>query len=73
MSGCLICQRPDICSTTSLESIRTSTDALGSMVSTACSPATSPPYSATLLVARPTDSARSASSAPVSASRTRAP
>ncbi len=25
MSGCLICQRPDICSTTSLESIRTST------------------------------------------------
>ena len=27
MSGCLIFQRPDICSTTSLESIRTSTSA----------------------------------------------
>ena len=29
MSGCLIFQRPDICSTTSLESIRTSTSAQG--------------------------------------------
>src|SRR4051794_15343006 len=73
MSGCLICQRPDICSTTSLESIRTSTLAGGSRSSAACSPATSPPYSATLLVARPTDSARSASTRPVSASRTSAP
>ena len=55
MSGCLIFQRPDICSTTSLESIRTSTSAVGSRSSAACRPATRPPYSATLLVARPTD------------------
>src|SRR3954447_23661337 len=73
MSGCLICQRPDICSTTSLESIRTSTLAVGSRSRAACRPATRPPYSATLLVARPTDSARSASTRPVSASRTSAP
>src|SRR4051795_6400193 len=73
MSGCLICQRPDICSTTSLESIRTSTLAVGSRSRAACKPATSPPYSATLLVARPTDSARSASTRPLSASRTSAP
>ena len=65
MSGCLICQRPDICSTTSLESIRTSTSAVGSRSSAACRPATRPPYSATLLVARPTDAARSASTRPV--------
>src|SRR4051794_33208141 len=73
MSGCLICQRPDICSTTSLESIRTSTLAVGSRSRAACRPATRPPYSATLLVARPTDSARSARTRPVWASRTSAP
>src|SRR3954447_17248270 len=73
MSGCLICQWPDICSTTSLESIRTSTLDVGSRSRAACSPATRPPYSATLLVARPTDSARSASTRPLSASRTSAP
>ena len=38
MSGCLIFQRPDICSTTSLESIRTSTSAVGSRSSAACRP-----------------------------------
>ena len=49
MSGCLIFQRPDICSTTSLESIRTSTVAVGSSSRTASSPAIRPRYSATLL------------------------
>ena len=73
MSSCLIFQRPDICSTTSLESIRTCTCALGSMANAASSPAINPRYSATLLDAVPSGSARSASNAPVSVSRTRAP
>lgn len=70
--GCLICHRPHICSTTSLESIRTSTSAAPSSAA-AVSPAISPWYSATLLVAVPSDSERSASTSPVSASRTTAP
>ena len=73
MSSCLIFQRPDICSTTSLESIRTCTSAVGSIARAASSPAISPRYSATLLDCLPSGSARSASSAPVSVSRTRAP
>ena len=52
MSGCLIFQRPDICSTTSLESIRTSTSSAPSSAA-AVSPAIRPRYSATLLVATP--------------------
>ncbi len=51
MSGCRIFHRPDICSTTSLESIRTCTLAAGSSSRAALSPASSPRYSATLLVA----------------------
>jgi len=73
MSWCLICQRPDICSTTSLESIRASTVQAGSIAIAARSPASRPRYSATLLVARPIASATSASSSPVSASSTTAP
>src|SRR5699024_4245494 len=56
--GCLIFHRPDICSTTSLESMRTSTLRLSgftpccSAISTAkLRPLISPWYSATLLVA----------------------
>ena len=73
MSGCLTFHRPDICSTTSLESIRTSMSARGSISAAARSPAISPLYSATLLVAMPIDSDRSASTIPVSGSRTSAP
>ncbi len=73
MSGCLIFQRPDICSTTSLESIRTSTAASGSRSRAARSPAIRPLYSATLLVACPMNSAASAMICPVSPSRTSAP
>src|SRR4051794_19531249 len=71
MSGCLIFQRPLICSTTSLESIRTSTSAEGSSSSAASRPAISPRYSATLLVAVPIDSERSATTTP--SERTSAP
>jgi len=71
-SGCFTRQRPDICSTTSFESIRTATEA-GSNSAAARSPASSPLYSATLLVVRPSDAARSASTSPDSASRTTAP
>ena len=53
MSGCLIFQRPDICSTTSRESIRTWTEACGSIRAAARRPAMRPEYSATLLVAMP--------------------
>ena len=73
MSGCLIFQRPDICSTTSLESSRASTVASASSSRTASSPAISPRYSATLLLAVPMCSASSRSTAPVSASLTTAP
>src|SRR5579875_1665178 len=73
MSGCLTRHRPDICSTTSFESIRTSTDACGSIRATARRPAIRPEYSATLLVATPSDSDSSARTSPVAASRTRAP
>jgi len=73
MSCCLIFHRPDICSTRSLESSRTVTSAAGSMSKAAFNPATSPEYSATLLLAMPTDSARSAITTPVAASRTSAP
>ena len=73
MSSCLIFHRPDICSTTSLESRRTRTSAAGSIASAASSPAMSPRYSATLFDAFPSGSARSASRAPVSVSRTSAP
>src|SRR5260370_17966602 len=73
MSGCLICQRPDICSTTSLESIRTSTSAPCAVAAAARRPAISPEYSATLLVARPMLSLTSASTSPVPASSTTAP
>ena len=60
MSGCLICHRPDSCSTTSLESIRTAT-VVAPRSRAAVSPAINPEYSATLLVARPTYPFRSAS------------
>src|SRR5215471_5305905 len=73
MSGCLICQRPDICSTTSLESIRTSTSAPRAIATAASRPAISPEYSATLLVARPMLLLSSASTSRVAASRTTAP
>ena len=74
MSGCLIFQRPDICSTTSLESIRTRTPALrGRGPARPCSPAIRPRYSATLFVATPMYSAASASVSPVAASSTTAP
>ncbi|CAM5610069.1 hypothetical protein SANTM175S_01430 [Streptomyces antimycoticus] len=73
ISGCLIFQRPDICSMTSLESIRTRTSASGSRAYAARNPAIRPLYSATLLVAVPMYSATSASGSPVSASRTTAP
>ena len=53
MSGCLIFQRPAICSMTSFESIRTSTSASGSTSRAISRPAIKPRYSATLLVARP--------------------
>ena len=42
MSGCLIFQRPDICSTTSLESIRTSTSASGAYCSASRRPGDQP-------------------------------
>ncbi len=73
MSGCLIFQRPDICSTTSLESMRTRIVASGSMALAASRPAIRPLYSATLLVAVPMYSAASANASPVVASRTTAP
>ena len=73
MSGCLICQRPDICSTTNLESSLTSTRASASISTAACNPAIAPPYSATLFVAVPTDSAISTSTLPVMESRTSEP
>jgi hypothetical protein len=72
IAGCLTCQRPLICSTISLESIRTSTSA-GASAMLACRPAMRPPYSATLLVALPMPAARSANTSPVTASRTTAP
>ena len=74
IAGCLTCQRPDICSTTSLESIRTSTSVAPSS-SAARSPAIRPWYSATLLVATPRPSARSASTSrwPRRAPRRRSP
>ncbi|CAM5438978.1 hypothetical protein SMICM304S_09764 [Streptomyces microflavus] len=77
MSGCLIFQRPDICSTTSLESIRTWTrsasPASGNSAFAAVRPAIRPRYSATLLVATPMYSAASARVSPVAASMTTAP
>ena len=73
MSGCLIFQRPDICSTTSLESIRTST--VGARVELARG--LQPGDQAAVLrdvVGRDADrSARSAITSPVSASCTTAP
>ncbi len=75
MSGCLIFQRPDICSTTSLESIRTRTctGVSGKRSLTALRPAIRPRYSATLFVATPMYSAASASVTVSSGSRTTAP
>ena len=73
MSGCLIFQRPDICSTTSFESIRTSISASGASSAAIRSPAISPEYSATLLVATPIVVPSSAMTAPVSASLRTAP
>ena len=64
IAGCLTCQRPDICSMTSLESICTRTSAAPSSAA-AVSPAIRPRYSATLLVAMPMAALRSASTAPV--------
>ena len=69
IAACLTFHRPDICSTTSLESIRAVTRDAPS-VSAASSPAISPEYSATLLVATPTESARSASTVPSGANTT---
>ena len=73
MSGCLIFQRPDICSTTSLESIRTSISASGANSSASLSPAIRPEYSATLLVATPIVVPSSAMTSPVAASLSTAP
>ena len=70
MSGCLIFQRPAICSMTSLESIRTSMSSASGVCSCRSSrPAINPRYSATLLLATPIASARSAMIFPESASR----
>jgi hypothetical protein len=69
----LIFQWPDICSTTSLESIRTSAAAAGAIRAAVRSPAISPEYSATLFVAWPMLSRTSASTSPVAASSTTAP
>ena len=55
MSGCLIFQRPLICSTTSFESSLASTSASGSSRATICRPVTSPVYSATLFVVSPSN------------------
>src|SRR3977135_2242862 len=71
-SGCLTFQRPDICSTTSLESINTSTSVAPSLAASS-SPAISPRYSATLLVARPIACLLSASTAPWSVDQTTVP
>ena len=74
MSGCLIFQLPLICSTTSLESIRTSMSAPGRDLLRPCvRPAIRPRYSATLLLATPIVVPSSASTRPVSASLTSAP
>src|SRR4051812_18775516 len=73
MSGCLILQVPLICSTTSLESIRTSTSASGATVCAMVSPAIRPRYSATLLLAIPIVVPSSARTRPVWASLTSAP
>jgi len=70
--GFLICQRPDICSMTSLESIRTSTWVAFSSAA-ARRPAIRPWYSATLFVVVPSAAYRSSSTSPVAASRTTAP
>ena len=73
ISGCLIFQRPDICSTTSRESIRARMDACGSIRAAARRPAMRPQYSATLLVAIPMNSDSVARTSIVPASRTSAP
>ncbi len=73
MAGCLIFQRPDICSTTSLESIRTSIAAPGANSSASLSPAIRPEYSATLLLATPMVVPSSAMTSPVTASFSTAP
>ena len=73
IEGCLIFQLPAICSTTSLESIRTSISASGACSAASSRPAISPRYSATLLVAVPIVSPISAITSPVSASLSRAP
>ena len=73
ISGCLIFQLPLICSTTSLESIRTSMSAPGATSSAIRSPAMRPVYSATLLLATPIVVPSSASTRPLSASLTNAP
>jgi hypothetical protein len=70
--GCLICQRPDICSITSFESIRTSTCVAFSSRA-AFSPSIRPVYSATLLVVMPSDPYRSSKISPVGWARTTAP
>jgi hypothetical protein len=70
--GCLIFQRPVICSMTSLESMVTSTS-VAPRSAAAASPAISPEYSATLLVATPIEADRSASTAEPRGSRTTAP
>jgi hypothetical protein len=65
-------QRPDICSTTSLESMFTSTSEAPSFAASS-NPAISPLYSATLLVARPIACLRSARTVLWSAVHTTAP
>ena len=73
MSGCLIFQSPDICSTTSLESILTSMSASGASSAAKRRPAIRPLYSATLLLATPIVLPSSAITSPVSASLRTAP
>ena len=64
MSSLLIFHRPDICSTTSLESSRTSMRASGSMACTYSSPAIAPRYSAKLFVSWSKNSAISTMTLP---------
>ncbi len=73
IAGCLIFHRPDICSTTSLESSLASTAAPGASSAASRSPAIRPWYSATLLLATPIAVPSSASTSPVSASLSTAP
>ena len=66
MSGCLIFQRPDICSTTSLESIRTSRSASGGVLVVELEAGDQPVVLGDVVGRDADDSARSAITSPVS-------